>query len=89
MTDLRNLGGTTGNVAFAANNQGQVVGESDLPGDTTFHAFLWQNGAMTDLGTLPGGVGSFALGINDKSQVVGGSVDANGNLRGLLWQNSA
>jgi probable HAF family extracellular repeat protein len=44
-TDLGNLGGLTGqaggNIALDINNQGQVVGNSDLPGDTTFHAFLW------------------------------------------------
>jgi probable HAF family extracellular repeat protein len=42
------------NIALAINNRGQIVGESDLPGDTATHAFLWQNGVMTDLGTLPG-----------------------------------
>jgi len=60
---------------------------SDLGGDTTNHAFLWQNGVMTDLGTLPGDFYSFAGGINDKGQVVGASCDVNGNCRAFLWQN--
>jgi hypothetical protein len=38
VTDLGSLGGATGNWAIMANNQGEVVGQSDLPGDTTFHA---------------------------------------------------
>ncbi len=87
-TDLGNLGGTMGNFALDINNQGQVIGNSDLPGDTTFHGFLWQNGGpMTDLGTLPGDVSSFADGINSKGQVVGFSMDATGNIRAFLWQN--
>ena len=56
----------------------------DLPGDTTAHGFLWQNGTMTDLGTLPGDVGSAAFGINDQGQVVGGSNDVKGNVRAFL-----
>jgi len=64
-----------------------VVGLSDLPGDTTFHAFLWQNGVMRDLGTLPGDVASLADAINSKGQVVGRSVDMDGNNRAFLWQN--
>jgi probable HAF family extracellular repeat protein len=64
-----------------------VVGVSDLPGDTTSHAFQWQNGKMTDLGTLPGEVSTFGQGINDEGQVVGGSCDMNGNCRAFLWQN--
>jgi len=88
VTDLGNLGGTmNNNIAFAVNNQGQVVGLSDLQGDTTFHAFLWQNGVMTDLGTLPGDVASVALGINDRGKVVGVSLDASFNLRPFLRQN--
>jgi probable HAF family extracellular repeat protein len=71
-TDLGNLGGTMNNLATDINNQGQVVGQSDLSGDTTFHAFLWQNGGpMADLGTLPGDFSSFAAAINSKGQVVG------------------
>src|SRR6266566_2946406 len=75
--------GTAGEI----NNRGQVVGQSDLPGDTTHHAFLWQNGVMTDLGTLPGIPGSLANGINNKGQVVGFSDDFSGNTVALLWQN--
>ena len=54
-TDLGNLGGKTGqaggNIAYDINNQGQVVGNSDLKGDKTFHAFLWTKATgMQDLG---------------------------------------
>ncbi len=86
--DLGNLGGTMNNEGVDINNQGQVVGYSDLPGDTTGHAFLWQKGTgMIDLGTLPGDIGSDGDGINNLGQVVGGSWDADGNERAILWQN--
>lgn len=75
------------NAAFDINNRGQVVGLSDLPGDTTTHAFLWQNVVMTDLGTLPGDFASFAFGINDRGQVVGQSCDVNFNCRAFVWQD--
>src|SRR5229473_8370729 len=71
--DLGNLGGTganAGNHACALNNQGQVVGHSELPNDTTFHGFLWtKETGMRDLGTLPGDFASLALGINDGGDV--------------------
>jgi len=95
--DLGNLGATTLNVAFYINNRGQVVGQAGtkcahsggcgLPGDTAFHAFLWQGGAMTDLGTLPGDAVSWANNINSKSQAVGTSFDALGNSRAFIWQD--
>jgi probable HAF family extracellular repeat protein len=81
------------NVGTDINNLGQVVGNSNLPGDTTYHAFLWkkafpwEKGVMHDLGTLPGDVASDADGINNLGQVVGGSFDAEGNGRAYLWQN--
>lgn len=86
-TDLGNLGGAFNNVAYALNNSGQVVGASDLVGDSTGHAFLWQSGVMTDLGTLAGDFSSVAFAINDSSQVVGQSCDVNFNCRAFLWQN--
>jgi probable HAF family extracellular repeat protein len=59
VTDLGNLGGSMNNFAFDINNQDQVVGDSDLPGDTVQHAFLWtEDDGMQDLGTLPGDTGS-------------------------------
>jgi len=90
-TDLGNLGGTTGqaggNIAYDINNQGQVVGNSDLAGDTTFDAFLWtKRTGMKDLGTLSGDVASVSLSINDAGSVVGASLDANFDPRAFLWE---
>lgn len=64
------------NLGSAINNRGQVLGESLLPDNTTFHSFLWQKGVATDLGTLPGHPLTFPGGINNKGQVVGHSCDA-------------
>ena len=70
MTDLGTLGGTCG-IPAALNNQGQVVGFSDMSGDSTIHPFLWtQPGPMTDLGTFGGDNGQ-ANWINDAGEVVG------------------
>ena len=90
-TDLGNLGGQTGqaggNIAYDINNQGQVVGNSDLPGDATFHAFLWtKRTGMQDLGTVFGDVASVSISINDAGSVVGASLDANFNPRAFLWK---
>ncbi len=89
LTDLGNLGGTgafgPGNAALEINNEGEVVGVSDLTGDTHFHAFLWtRERRIQDLGTLPGDVDSSGLGINDRGEVVGVSFDANGVPRAFL-----
>jgi probable HAF family extracellular repeat protein len=86
--NLGSLGGVANNFPFAINDQGDIVGQSDLTGDTTAHAFLWtQERGMQDLGTLPGDISSVALGMNNKGQVVGGSCDANGNCPAFLWQD--
>jgi probable HAF family extracellular repeat protein len=91
VTDLGSLGGTGqgfGNLAYNINNQGQVVGGSDLRGNANFHSFLWTSGTgMQDLGTLPGDANSTALGINDAGDVVGVSLDANFNPRAYLSKN--
>jgi probable HAF family extracellular repeat protein len=69
MIDLGNLGGTI-SVAQCANNQEDVIGSSNLPGDQVSHAFLWRNGRITDLGTL-GGVNSEAVWINHAGVIAG------------------
>jgi len=71
MIDIGTLGGVFGG-PNRMNNRGQVVGQSDLVGDTTFHAFLWERGVLRDLGTL-GGSTSQATSINDAGDVVGGA----------------
>ncbi len=86
-TDLGTLGGTTANIATAINDKGEIVGQSALTGNPTYHAFRW-NGAMMDLGTLPGDTLSEALGLNNKKQIVGYSCGASG-CRGFIWQNGA
>lgn len=97
--DLGNLGGTgtpaslgVNNIGFAINNQGQVAGQSVLPGNRTFHPFLWasQTG-MQDLGVLPGDLVGAGLAMNNRGAVVGASVSApgpaGGNPRAYLWRN--
>lgn len=90
-TDLGNLGGQTGqaggNAAYGVNNRSDVVGGSDLPGDTTFHGFLWtRKTGIQDLGTLSGDVASNSISINDAGWVVGVSLDASFNPRAFLWE---
>ena len=85
VSNLGGLGGVMNNVAFAINNAGQIVGESDPAGDATTYAVLWQNGAMTNLGVLSGDVLSVANDINAQGQVVGVSCDADGSCRAFLW----
>ena len=91
MTDLGTLGGTGhgfGNIALNLNSKGHVVGNSDLAGDSSNHAFLWTREAgMQDLGTLPSDFISAGLGVNDQDEVVGVSLDSSFNPRAYLRRN--
>jgi probable HAF family extracellular repeat protein len=69
MLDLGTLGGTSGTPSWL-NDRGQVVGSSNLAGDATQHAFLWDRGILRDLGTL-GGSNSEAFFVNEAGDVVG------------------
>lgn len=92
MQDLGSLGGSCG-AATAINNRGQVIGGSNLAGDSTMHAFVWTaRDGMRDIGTLPGGTYSHAGFINDAGEVAGFSTaarDAQGKLtrRAFYWKD--
>jgi probable HAF family extracellular repeat protein len=71
--NLGSLGGTSCCLVVTNNNRGWVNGTSNLPGDKSFHPFLWIDGVMRDLGTL-GGPNNSVGGMNDRGDVtVGGS----------------
>jgi probable HAF family extracellular repeat protein len=88
MEDLGGLGGTF-SWPSGLNNQGQVVGASNLVGDVTFHPFLWDDGLLKDLGTFDGdsGVG-VANAIDDAGEVVGWASTVN-SVFGFLWKHGA
>jgi probable HAF family extracellular repeat protein len=71
--NLGSFGGTSCCLVVTINDRGWVNGTSNLPGDTSFHPFLWIDGVMGDLGTL-GGPNASVGGMNDRGDVtVGGS----------------
>jgi probable HAF family extracellular repeat protein len=90
--DLGTLGGTSG-IPYWINNRGQVVGQANLPGDSTYHGYSWEKGVLTDLSTL-GGNYSVAWNVNDAGQVVGRADIPNGPCQdpycvhhAFLWQH--
>lgn len=86
MVNIGTLGGTLG-IPNGMNNVGQVVGFSNIAGDQSNHAFLWDKAeGLKDLGTLPGGSFSSANWINDTGEIVGTSEISNGS-RAFLWEN--
>lgn len=85
VTDLATLSGGNRNEAVGINNRGEVVGWSEVGGDsvdlyTTItgvikgparHAFRWKNGQTHDLGVLPGYDSSEATAINNNGSIIG------------------
>ena len=86
MKDLGTLGGTMG-FATGINNQGHVIGQSNLAGDATYHPFVWRSGHLTDLNTL-GGANGASIWINQAGGIAGWA-DLPGNQmhHAFLWQN--
>jgi probable HAF family extracellular repeat protein len=86
MMDMGGLGGTFG-APFFMNSRGQVIGVSNLAGDQTYHAFLWdKEEGLKDLGTLKGySLASQANWINDAGEIVGES-DSQTAAHAFLWK---
>jgi probable HAF family extracellular repeat protein len=90
MIDLGGFGGTYGFTTWM-NNNGQVVGASNVPGDETEHPFIWSKWqGMVDL-FLGGGLGgSFGHSdfVNETGEVVGFALIAGDQAgHGFLWRN--
>jgi len=86
MIDIGTLGGTCAG-ATTINNRGQVVGNSNLPGDEILHPYLWERGKITDLGTL-GGTFAVANALNDAGEVVGvASTEGDQAFPAYFWKN--
>jgi probable HAF family extracellular repeat protein len=85
MIDLGSFGGTSG-FGLAVNNRGQIIGQSNLPGDSTAHAFLWDRNTLKDLGTL-GGTFSSPAWLIDAGEVVGvATVQDDQAFLAFLWK---
>jgi probable HAF family extracellular repeat protein len=87
MVDIGTLGGTNGGPWYM-NGLGQVVGNSNLAGDQTSHAFVWdKKNGLKDLGTLPGGIYySVATWVNESGEIVGADDFFSGG-SSILWKN--
>lgn len=90
---LPTLGGSY-TIAYAINDNGQVVGASltasGAPFNGVAHAFYYERSrsriTMIDLGTLTGGTQSFAYGINNIKQIVGASDFQGTGLRAFIYE---
>lgn len=79
LTDLGTLPGDSLSTALAINNNGQIVGFSQVLGNSTIsHGFLYSGGVMQNIGSI-GGTYNVATGINDSGLVVGYSTNEMGS----------
>ena len=83
-----NLGSLGGDVSLATsiNSVGQITGRSTIPGETQFHAFLYNNGVMQDINSaslFP--AGTYAYGINKSGQVVGQGLVTSSEFHAFLY----
>ena len=88
LRDIGSLGGSC-TIATDLNNRGQIVGSSTLPGDTSQHAFLWNDGLFQDLGGSLGGdfLGAFA--VNEEGKAVGfGYLPGDALFHATLWRSA-
>jgi len=84
----RDLGTIAGNYSRALdiNNQGQIVGETDVPSGR--HGFIWtESRGMVALSTL-GGTYSTPAEINDRGVIVGWAGNPENAVRAVVWTES-
>jgi probable HAF family extracellular repeat protein len=89
MVDLGTLGGFFSE-AMAINNEGLIVGGSDISmdeEDSSPHAFLWRDGAMTNLDAESGRGWSRATDINADGLVCGRGGASESESWSLLWHD--
>jgi probable HAF family extracellular repeat protein len=70
--------------AIAINELGQVVGASQISGDTSYHGFIYYKGKITDIGSI------YPYNINNFGQVIGHyNVEINGDstVRSFIYRN--
>jgi probable HAF family extracellular repeat protein len=91
MKDLGTLSGATVSGAIGINDNGAVVGYSNVKGDlaTNFVAVLWPaTGGIVNLGKISGGSSSAAFEINSSGVVTGDSFLNTGIVNATNWTNN-
>jgi probable HAF family extracellular repeat protein len=89
ITDLPSLDGTNSR-ANSINNRTWLAGYSNLTGDQSRHAALWQHGALTDLGTLGGPNSAVTFSVKSDSGIVAGiSQTGKPDPLGEAWSSAA
>ena len=87
MNDLGVLTGGTISWAFAINDDGEVVGTSNVTGGA-YHAFVWANGTMTDLNDLINADADWTLtratSINSDGEITGWGTNQDGEYRAFV-----
>jgi probable HAF family extracellular repeat protein len=82
--DLGTLGGAISR-ARGINDDGTIVGGSQIDASDVSHGFLWRDGSMIDAGALPAYPTVVLNAINSSGIAVGNAQDGRGGLRGVVY----
>jgi probable HAF family extracellular repeat protein len=81
--DLGTLGGAISR-ARGINDEGTIVGGSQIDASDVSHGFVWHDGSMIDAGALPAYPSVVLNAINSSGIAVGNAQDGRGGLRGVV-----